>query len=85
MSCVYQSLSLDSCSDYAGFPYDRYWMIVTEAEGRFVTQRQESRLAVIETHMPEAAFIGDLEGKTDLTASLTLSAPGVGSIQVSKF
>lgn len=83
--CVYQSLSLEWCSDYAGFPYDRYWMIVTEAEGRFVTQRQDPRLAIIETHLPEAAFTGGLEGKMDPTAFLTLSAPGVESIQVSKF
>ena len=57
-------------------------MIVTEAEGRFVTQRQDSRLAIIEAHLPEAAFIGGSEGKTNPTASLTLSAPGVNSIQV---
>ena len=80
--CVDQSLSLDCCSSYAGFPYDRYWMIVTEAEGRFVTQRQDSRLAIIETYLPEAAFVGGLEGKTNPTASLKLSAPGMGSIQV---
>lgn len=81
---MFFSFALDCCSKYAGFSYDRYWMIVTEAEGRFVTQRQDSRLAIIETHLPEAAFSGDLEGKQNPTVSLTLSAPGVNSIRVSK-
>lgn len=59
-------------------------MIVTEAEGRFVTQRQDSRLAIIDAHLPEAAFFGGLEGQTHPAAFMTLSAPGVSSIQVSK-
>ncbi|KAL3146505.1 hypothetical protein ABBQ32_000756 [Trebouxia sp. C0010 RCD-2024] len=65
-----------------GFPYDRCWMIVTEAEGRFVTQRQEPKLAVIEAHMPEAAFVGDGQAEADSAAALTLAAPGIGSIKV---
>lgn len=57
-------------------------MIVTEAEGRFVTQRQEPKLAIIETQMPEAAFAGDGQGEAYLAAALTLTAPGMSSIQV---
>lgn len=75
----------DCCPNYTGFAYDRYWMIVTEAEGRFVTQRQESRLAVIETQLPEAAFLGATEGVENMAAALTLTAPGMSPIQVIKF
>lgn len=57
-------------------------MIVTEAEGRFVTQRQEPKLAVIEAHMPDAAFTGGGQAEPDSAAALTLAAPGMGSIQV---
>lgn len=59
-------------------------MIVTEAEGRFVTQRQESRLAIIETNLPEAAFLGATEGVANTAAALTLTAPGMSPIEVSK-
>lgn len=35
-----------------GLPYDRHWMVV-DAEGKFVTQRNNSRLALIETALTE--------------------------------
>lgn len=59
-------------------------MIVTEAEGRFVTQRQDPRLAIIETKLPETAFIGQISGQEDPEAALTLSAPSMSPIQVKK-
>jgi uncharacterized protein YcbX len=37
----------------AGFERDREWMVVT-AEGRFVTQREEPRLALIDTDVDDA-------------------------------
>ena len=55
-------------------------MIVTEAEGRFVTQRQDPKLAIIETQLPETAFSGDSEAT--LAAFLALTAPGMSPIQV---
>jgi hypothetical protein len=51
----------------AGFAHDREWLIV-DSDGRFVTQRDVSRLALITTAISDAA--------------LTLAAPGHGSISV---
>ena len=51
----------------AGLEHDREWMIVTH-EGRFVTQREEPRLARV------AIAVGD--------GALTLSAEGAGSCGV---
>ncbi|DBB06919.1 TPA: hypothetical protein ACH3X3_009573 [Trebouxia sp. C0006] len=65
-----------------GFPYDRYWMIVTEAEGRFVTQRQDATLALICTQLPQDACILGSKGHPDPKAALTLSGPGMPDVQV---
>jgi len=51
----------------AGLEHDREWMIVT-SEGRFVTQREEPRLATVQVALDEGA--------------LELSAPGCGSLRV---
>ena len=51
----------------AGLEHDREWMIVTE-DGRFLTQREEPRLALVATSLDAAA--------------LTLSGLGAGSISV---
>ena len=51
----------------AGLEYDREWMIVTSA-GRFVTQREEPRLALV------ATALGD--------GTLTLTAEGAGRLVV---
>jgi hypothetical protein len=51
----------------AGLEYDREWMIVTP-DGRFLTQREEPRLATI------AVALGD--------GALSLSAPGAGTVAV---
>ena len=51
----------------AGFEHDREWMVVT-ADGRFVTQREEPRLALIETDIDDAR--------------LRLSAAGHGATDV---
>jgi hypothetical protein len=51
----------------AGFEHDREWMVVTP-DGRFLTQREEPRLALIETAVDDAR--------------LRLAAPGGGVIDV---
>jgi uncharacterized protein YcbX len=51
----------------AGLEYDREWLIVTP-EGRFLTQREEPRLATVEIALGDGA--------------LTLSAAGAGSVAV---
>ena len=66
----------------AGFAYDRYWMIVTEAEGRFVTQRQESKLALIQTQLPQTAWTHNENMAPNAAAALTLSAPDMAPVQV---
>lgn len=50
-----------------GLAYDRHWMVV-HPDGRFVTQRQFPRLALVETVLHDG--------------SLTLSAPGIASVEV---
>jgi uncharacterized protein YcbX len=67
-------------TDHAsGFPYDRYWMIVTEA---VVTQRQDARLALIGTQLPQDACILGSKGHPDPKAALTLSGPDMPDVQV---
>ncbi len=83
----HNSLAVSSCyfgltDDVSGFPYDRYWMIVTEAEGRFVTQRQDARLALIGTQLPQDACILGSKGHPDPKAALTLSGPDMPDVQV---
>ena len=65
-----------------GFPLDRYWMIVTEAEGRFVTQRQESKLALIATKLPQNVWLEGSEETSNPDAALTMQAPGMPDINV---
>src|SRR5262245_20220921 len=51
--------------DVTGIDHDREWLIVRPG-GQFVTQREEPRLALVETALTDTG--------------LTLSAPGAGSI-----
>lgn len=59
-------------------------MIVTEAEGRFVTQRQDPRLAIIATQLPDSAFAADSGDEAESAAALTLTAPDMDPMQVGK-
>src|SRR5690606_17619486 len=57
--------------DARGPLYDRRWMVISDApgeEGRFLTQRELSRLAVV-----QPAFTGD---------ALSLTAPGMPEIRI---
>ena len=65
-----------------GFPLDRYWMIVTEGEGRFVTQRQESKLALIATELPHEFWLKGSQGHFEADAALSLNAPDMPTIHV---
>jgi uncharacterized protein YcbX len=56
----------------AGFLHDREWLIV-DANGRFVTQREEPRLALI---------VPTLSDPESADAGLTLAAPGNGTLTV---
>jgi len=83
----HNAFAMSSCyfkltDDVSGFPYDRYWMIVTEAEGRFVTQRQDAKLALIGTQLPQDACILGSQGHPDPKAALTVSGPDMPDVQV---
>ena len=81
-SFVVSSCDSKLTDDVSGFPYDRYWMIVTDAEGRFVTQRQDARLALIGTQLPQDSCILGSKGHPDPNAALTLSGPDMPDVKV---
>lgn len=63
-----------------GFAWDRQWMIVDEATGKFLSQRQEPRLALIHPLLPAGVLEGAPPSPTDV---LVLSAPGAkGEVRV---
>ncbi|KAK9811724.1 hypothetical protein WJX72_009040 [[Myrmecia] bisecta] len=61
-----------------GFALDRNWMVVLEDNGKFRTQRQLPKLALVQTSLPEAALLG----APSEDAALTLTAPGMSALQV---
>ena len=64
-----RGLSLEASEvDRFGLRLDRAFMVVGEDDGRFVSQREEPRLALVATELSAEA--------------LTLSAPGAGSVSV---
>eukprot|EP00884_Botryococcus_braunii_P010638 jgi/Botrbrau1/19576/Bobra.0035s0061.1 len=63
-----------------GFAYDRRW-VVTNERGRFRTQRDSPKLALISTSLPEEALLGEW-GQLPPDAALTLTAPGMEPLQV---
>jgi uncharacterized protein YcbX len=69
-----RGIALDSARIAAtGFEHDREWLI-TRPDGRFMTQREEPRLALIETAMIDTQSDG---------AALRLRVPGGGELNVS--
>ena len=55
----------------AGLQHDREWMIVTPA-GRFITQREAPRLALIETNLTDTDLVLRAPGMESLELSLAL-------------
>ena len=66
----------------AGLLFDRNWVIVKESGGRFLTQRQQPKLCLVEQAIvPEPLLQGaDLAACPD--AKLVLRAPGMPELQV---
>lgn len=64
-----------------GLAFDRKWCIVQADTGRFVTQRQHSKMALIETTLPTEAVTGDLD-KLASGAALKLCCPGQPPLNV---
>lgn len=56
-----------------GIEHDREWLVV-DAHGRFVTQREQPRLALLQVGLPQDALRLDAPGQPPLV--LSLSAPG---------
>ena len=54
--------------------------MVRESDYKFITQRQEPKLALLEVAITEEALRGQ---PLPVNAALTLSAPGHGAVQVS--
>ncbi|KAJ1781081.1 hypothetical protein LPJ62_005966, partial [Coemansia sp. RSA 2167] len=65
-----QGVALQSSTVTAtGLQYDRLWMLVDARSGRFVTQRQHPRLALIQVSINEKHGV------------LELNAPGMSALQ----
>ncbi|KAK9859337.1 hypothetical protein WJX84_010336 [Apatococcus fuscideae] len=64
-----------------GFLFDRNWMVVTADKGRFVTQRNCPKLALVDTKLPLDLLSG---GATLIRFEdcLTLEAPGCSPLQI---
>ena len=79
-------------ADRRGLLHDRHWMVV-DAAGRFLTQRQQSRMALIDTHvdaaghlhlaatgMPPLTIAASAGGRSEVVVwSDRVSADGVGA------
>ncbi|DBB02428.1 TPA: hypothetical protein ACH3X3_011428 [Trebouxia sp. C0006] len=65
----------------AGLAYDRNWMIVKEEKGKFVTQRQVAKLALIATSIPQDVLKQSSQSPPEGSV-LTLEAPGMDKLQV---
>eukprot|EP00271_Cylindrocystis_brebissonii_P004963 TRINITY_DN16926_c0_g1_i1.p1 TRINITY_DN16926_c0_g1~~TRINITY_DN16926_c0_g1_i1.p1 ORF type:complete len:371 (+),score=50.60 TRINITY_DN16926_c0_g1_i1:189-1301(+) len=64
-----------------GFLWDRQWMVVDE-KGRFISQRTEPKMALIETEIPEAILQGSCGRVEASTSVMTLRAPGMDPLEV---
>lgn len=64
-----------------GLRWDRKWAVVRSDNGRFVTQRQYPKMALIEALLPAEALAGEW-GAVAPEAALTVRCPGQPPMQV---
>lgn len=68
-----------------GFMFDRHWLVVNASNGRFLTQRQNERMALIRPELPPEAMDA-VQGKPGAripsSASLTVKAQGMPDLRV---
>lgn len=64
-----------------GLAYDRAWMVVQESNGKFKTQRQKPRLALVKTSITSDALT-QTSKSPPADAFLTLSAPDMDDLQI---
>ncbi|ESQ39554.1 hypothetical protein EUTSA_v10001183mg [Eutrema salsugineum] len=62
-----------------GFQWDRNWLVVNY-KGRAYTQRNEPTLALVESELPEEAFLEDWEPTEN--SFLVLRAPGMSPLKI---
>jgi uncharacterized protein YcbX len=72
-SCRGLSVLSAEVDDY-GFVGDRRFMVVTETEGLFLTQRTHPRMALIETSLTSTALLLSSPGRGSVTVPLNASA-----------
>ena len=53
---AFSHLFVHVCLLYTGFRWDRQWMVINN-NGRAYTQRNEPKLALVETELPNEAFL----------------------------
>jgi uncharacterized protein YcbX len=63
-----------------GFQWDRQWVLVNE-RGRFITQRQEPKLALVKVSLPPEV-LHDSWGPLPKNAFLSFNAPGMQQLKV---
>lgn len=63
-----------------GFAFDRQWVVVREADGKFITQRQEPRLALVDVQLPQEAL--DAEPGNAVPSGLTMRVSTAGNPDV---
>ncbi|KXZ54122.1 hypothetical protein GPECTOR_5g223 [Gonium pectorale] len=78
-SCAGIALQSAALTD-AGLAWDREWMIVREDNGKFISQREKSLLALIVPSLPAEALAAGQPLPPD--AMLTVNAPGMPPLRV---
>mmetsp|Transcript_4948 Transcript_4948/g.13830 ORF Transcript_4948/g.13830 Transcript_4948/m.13830 type:complete len:322 (+) Transcript_4948:127-1092(+) len=64
-----------------GLAYDRYWVVIDADSGRFLSQRVNQKLTLIDVSLPPEALLPEW-GALPPDAALCLSAPGMAPLQV---
>ena len=67
---------------HAGLLFDRNWVVVRAATGKFVTQRQQPRLALVEVSITPERLLQGADIATCPDAMLVLRAPGMQQLEV---
>ena len=66
-----------------GFLFDRHWLAVTADSGRFFSQRNEAKLALVQPSIHPAKLLSVPGAPIPADAALTVTAPGMDPLTVS--
>jgi len=67
--------------DQRGIHHDRHWLVV-DAEGRFITQRQQPRMALIQSALTPAGLRLSAPGMPDLEVAFVPADPAPLSVEI---